>query len=156
MTEQLDRFHWAQDDAEVGFASALKELQTTGKRGHWIWYIFPQLAGLGMSSQAKRYGIQGREEAIAYLRDPVLGSRLLVATSAVARRLQDGLSLEQLMGSSLDAWKMVSSLTLFEAVSRSVASEHALQFLDLAREVLATAEMQGYNRCSRTLRLVQS
>jgi uncharacterized protein (DUF1810 family) len=154
MTERLERFHLAQNDSQLGFASALQELQTTGKRGHWIWYIFPQLDGLGMSSQSKRYAIQGRDEASAYLRDPVLGSRLLAATSVVARRLREGMSLEQLMGSGLDALKLVSSLTLFEAVSLTLASAEASPFSDLAREVLEAAQLQGYERCSRTLRLL--
>lgn len=64
MAGELKRFHLAQDNADVGFVSALTELQSAGKQGHWIWYIFPQLSDLGTSSQAKHYGIQGRAEAI--------------------------------------------------------------------------------------------
>jgi uncharacterized protein (DUF1810 family) len=154
----LKRFHLAQDSSDVGFMSALTELQTTGKRGHWIWYIFPQISGLGTSSQSLQYGIQGTAEAMEYLRDPVLGSRLLAATNVVAQRLQSGMPLQRLMGSTVDVLKLVSSLTLFEAVSRTMASEDpgaiGTQFSAVAHQVLAASEAQGYARCVRTLHFI--
>ncbi len=81
----LDRFKRAQEQPVDGFDTALSELQAGRKRSHWIWYIFPQLAGLGHSSMAVRYGLLGTAEAAAYLRDPVLRERLLAVTNAVTR-----------------------------------------------------------------------
>jgi uncharacterized protein (DUF1810 family) len=69
----LDRFREVQDAPHVGFAVALRELKAGRKKSHWIWYVFPQLAGLGQSSTAVYYGLAGAEEAAAYLRDRVLG-----------------------------------------------------------------------------------
>jgi len=121
LTWSLRRFHAAQERAEEGFEAALCELRGTGKRGHWIWYVFPQLAGLGGSSMAREYAIQGRDEALGYLHDPVLRSRLLEATRAVKDRLGEGWPLERVMGSHIDCVKLVSSLTLFEWAARTVA-----------------------------------
>jgi uncharacterized protein (DUF1810 family) len=154
------RFQRAQDAEQDGFAAASQELQTTGKRGHWIWYVFPQLVGLGMSSQSKYYGIQGRAEAIEYLSDPVLGPRLLAITRIVAERLQSGTLLNQLMGSDIDALKLVSSLTLFESASQTMVSADptptCTQFIDLARRILDITLAQGYARCTRTLSRLES
>jgi len=156
----LERFHTAQNAGESGFASALTELRTTGKRSHWIWYVFPQLAGLGGSSQSRRYGIRDREEAQDYLRDPVLRARLITATQAVAERLQAGLSLQALMGSSIDSLKLVSSLTLFEPVAKTLFQAEALDecaaLADVAGQVLVAAEAQGFQRCSFTLQRLGS
>ena len=159
MTGELIRFQQAQADSAAGYAAALRELQTTGKLGHWIWYIFPQLSGLGSSSQARRYAIQGRQEALEYLRDPVLGPRLLASTQAVLQRLKSGMSLQELMGSELDVLKLISSLTLFEAVSRDQRSPQpdasGEDFAEVARQLLAMAEARGYERCARTLTLLR-
>ncbi len=75
--DKLDRFRQAQDATHAGYAVALRELQAGEKTSHWIWYVFPQLAGLGRSSTAVYYGLAGVEEAAAYLRDRVLGERLV-------------------------------------------------------------------------------
>jgi uncharacterized protein (DUF1810 family) len=74
----LARFREAQDAPHAGFTVALRELQAGRKTGHWIWYVFPQLAGLGRSSTAVYYGLAGAAEAADYLRDRVLGERLVV------------------------------------------------------------------------------
>jgi uncharacterized protein (DUF1810 family) len=79
--DKLDRFRQAQDAPDAGYAGALRELRAGEKTSHWIWYVFPQLAGLGRSSTAVYYGLAGVEEAAAYLRDPVLGERLVTAAS---------------------------------------------------------------------------
>jgi uncharacterized protein (DUF1810 family) len=102
---RLERFKVAQDSPEGGFASALQEIQAGGKRGHWIWYVFPQLAGLGSSGLSHTFGIDGRREAAAFLHDPELRSRLLTITEAVATRLrtENAASLRTLMGSHTDA-----------------------------------------------------
>src|SRR4249920_681537 len=103
----LARFRTAQDQPGAGFESALREMQAGSKRGHWIWYVFPQLSGLGRSSVSRTYGINGLPEAEAYLRNPVLRSRLIAVTAAVADHLSRGASIETLMGSSTDALKLV-------------------------------------------------
>ncbi|HET7540785.1 MAG TPA: DUF1810 family protein, partial [Polyangiaceae bacterium] len=127
---------------------------TTGKQTHWIWYVFPQLAGLGHSAAARRYGLAGRAEAQAYLEDSVLRARLLEITRALSERLATGSPLLELMGSTIDAQKLVSSLTLFEQVSRELASAGSgPEFSALsavAQRVLAAAAAQGYPRCSFT------
>jgi uncharacterized protein (DUF1810 family) len=86
------------------------ELRAGRKRSHWMWFIFPQLAGLGSSPTAKFYGISGLPEAIAYLAHPVLGQRLLACTEAVLA-VQDR-SLHAIFGSP-DDLKFRSSMTLF-------------------------------------------
>src|SRR5215213_5808856 len=115
----LERFKSAQASPHSGFDVALAEIRGGGKRGHWIWYVFPQLAGLGHSSMAEAYGIRDEAEAIAFLRDPELRERLMTITTAVADQLdgRPSSSLRGLMGSQVDALKLVSSLTLFRHVA---------------------------------------
>src|SRR5882762_1600719 len=118
----LDRFKRAQAQSEDGFDTAIRELQSGFKRSHWIWYIFPQLRGLGLSDISRTYGLDGVPEAIDYLRDPLLRSRLLAITTVVADRLraEPKLPLATLLGSDIDVTKIISSLTLFEAVATRV------------------------------------
>ena len=96
----LARFKGAQGRADDGYATALDELNTTGKRSHWIWYIFPQLAGLGSSPDARYYALTDTAEAAAFLHDPILGLRLLAVTQAVASKVREGASIEHLMNST--------------------------------------------------------
>src|SRR3954462_12945853 len=103
----LDRFVTAQ--APV-FTAALDELEAGRKRSHWIWFIFPQLRGLGHSSTAQFYGISSLEEARAYLAHPVLGPRLRRCTETVLA--VEGRSLHAIFGSP-DDLKFCSSMTLF-------------------------------------------
>ena len=72
---ELQRFIDAQDRQADGLATALAELGEGHKQGHWIWWVFPQLAGLGRSDASRRYALSGREEAETYLRDDVLRGR---------------------------------------------------------------------------------
>jgi len=109
----LDRFKTAQDESASGFKTALAEMRSGRKTSHWIWYIFPQLQGLGQSSMARRYGIHGLPEACEYLSDPVLGERLLKITRVVVEKLSLGSRITTLMGSSVDTQKLISSVTLF-------------------------------------------
>jgi uncharacterized protein (DUF1810 family) len=95
----LARFTEAQELPASGFDAALREIQSGAKTGHWIWYVFPQLAGLGSSSVSRTYGIHGLEEAREYLRNPTLQSRLLAITTEVANHLSTGASIDTLMGS---------------------------------------------------------
>ena len=111
------RFNSAQDAGQPSaYNRAITELRSGRKRSHWIWFVLPQLAGLGRSAMAQRYGISGLTEARAYLADPLLRQRLEAVIGVIDEQLsQPGQSLEHLMGSGLDAAKTVSSLTLFEA-----------------------------------------
>jgi uncharacterized protein (DUF1810 family) len=151
----LARFTEAQELPVSGFDAALREIQSGAKTGHWIWYVFPQLAGLGSSSVSRTYGIHGLEEATEYLRDPTLRSRLLAITTTVADHLARGASIDTLMGSSTDALKLVSSLTLFGYAARELhAAEGLPDYSALARvaaAVLKAVELQGYGPCQYTL-----
>jgi uncharacterized protein (DUF1810 family) len=103
----LERFVAAQ--ASV-FTSALAELRAGRKQSHWMWFVFPQLRGLGRSSTAEFYGISSLAEARAYLSHPVLGPRLTLCTEAVLAI--EGRSLHEIFGSP-DDLKFCSSMTLF-------------------------------------------
>jgi uncharacterized protein (DUF1810 family) len=155
---RLDRFRKAQDQPIDGFESALHEIRTGGKRGHWIWYIFPQLSGLGTSPNSRYYAIEGLAEASEFLHDPTLRSRLLTITTAVARSLKDARpsSLQRLMGSAVDSGKLVSSLTLFAHVAGRLHAAEGLDeyatFVNVADQVLAAAASAGLPPCAYTLR----
>ncbi len=90
------------------------ELQAGEKRSHWMWYVFPQRAGLGFSEMSRRYAISGNDEAAAYLAHPVLGPRLLELTAIVAG--QEGRPLERIFG-GIDAMKFRSCMSLFAEVA---------------------------------------
>ena len=105
----LGRFVEAQD-AGATYQRAVAELETGRKVTHWMWFVFPQIAGLGRSATARRYAISSRAEAEAYLRHPVLGPRLRAAAGIVARSAAP--SPAELLG-SVDALKLRSSMTLF-------------------------------------------
>jgi uncharacterized protein (DUF1810 family) len=152
----LERFKVAQESS-AGFARALDEIKSGRKRGHWIWYVFPQLDGLGRSPMAHRYAIAGEDEAIEYLKDPELRSRLLTIATAVAEQVHvKGLSLTELMGSTVDVLKLVSSLTLFGRVAeRLYAAEDLDEYRWLrvaADQILARAAAEGYGACEHTLK----
>ncbi|MGR3463875.1 DUF1810 domain-containing protein [Limimaricola sp.] len=105
----LDRFIDAQKDS---YATALSEIAAGRKRSHWMWYIWPQLRGLGRSPMAQQYGIADAEEARAYLAHPVLGPRLVeISRAMLAHR---GRAPEDILG-GIDALKLRSSATLFAA-----------------------------------------
>jgi uncharacterized protein (DUF1810 family) len=110
-TYDLDRFVQAQSH---NFDQALEEIRAGQKRSHWMWYVFPQLAGLGFSPTAQHYAIKGEGEARAYLAHPVLGPRLhqcCAAALAVKSR-----TATEIFG-SIDGLKLRSSATLFARVS---------------------------------------
>lgn len=107
----LSRFIEAQNQGV--YESALKELENGNKVGHWMWFIFPQMKGLGHSSTSAYYGIQNIDEAIAYLSDPVLGQRIIQCTEIL---LPLSSSAEEIFGYP-DCLKFLSSLTLFEQAS---------------------------------------
>jgi uncharacterized protein (DUF1810 family) len=118
----LERFVEAQSRV---WEQVRSELRQGSKRGHWMWFIFPQMKGLGMSETSRVYGIGSREEAVAYLKHPALGLRLVECT-----RLVLGLksrTAEQIFG-GVDAMKFHSSMTLFAEVSlRETAFAEAIE-----------------------------
>ena len=115
MAYDLMRFLQAQEGRQEGtYSQALAEIRRGRKESHWIWYIFPQLKGLGRSAMSEFYGISGMEEARAYLKDPVLGARLVeICNALLALEVED---IVQVMGRPDDK-KLKSSMTLFEAAA---------------------------------------
>ena len=109
----LSRFLEAQ---MVNYEGAMLELARGSKKSHWIWYIFPQIEGLGRSDTAKLYSIKSLEEGRAYLEHPVLGPRLVEACE-ILLSLKEA-SMDEVMGFP-DDLKLLSSMTLFEVVSDS-------------------------------------
>jgi uncharacterized protein (DUF1810 family) len=133
----LDRFVVAQAPL---FARALGELRAGAKRGHWMWFVFPQVAGLGRSDTARFYALSGRTEAQAYLAHPLLGPRLLEATAAISDAAG---SAEAILG-PVDAMKLRSSMTLFESVAADPQPfAHALErFFDGMRDPQTLARLR--------------
>ena len=126
----LDRFVKAQ---EKTYAAALAELRAGEKRGHWIWWVFPQMRGLGASEFSVFYGIADEAEAMAYLSHPVLGARYRECVSVVHRHLcQGGVAPLQLMGSDVDVMELRSSLKLY----LKVAVKSEMFFRSQASEIL--------------------
>jgi uncharacterized protein (DUF1810 family) len=149
----LTRFHQAQSSSYGGYSPALAEIRRGHKSSHWIWYIFPQIDGLGRSSTAREYALRDLEEACEYLRDPVLRARYEEISGAVADQLANGVEGETLMGGSTDALKLASSLTLFRAAALHLAKNDA-SFVNLARRcdsILEQLAAQGYPPCRFTL-----
>ncbi|MBC9034696.1 DUF1810 domain-containing protein [Sphingomonas sp. JC676] len=109
---ELERFEEAQREI---YPRALAELKAGRKASHWMWFVFPQIAGLGRSAMATHYAITGLDEARAYLAHPVLGARLREAAKAMCGHA--GLSVEAILG-GIDAVKFRSSMTLFEAAAQ--------------------------------------
>ena len=106
----LKRFTEAQED---DYEQALAEIKAGRKQSHWMWYIFPQIAGLGFSSTAKLYAIKSKAEAESYLAHPVLGARLIEISNAALA--VEGKTANQIFGSP-DDLKLKSSMTLFGAL----------------------------------------
>lgn len=109
----LERFVRAQDQGGT-YQRAAAELRAGRKTGHWMWFIFPQIAGLGFSEMSRRYAISGLPEARAYLGHPVLGPRLTECARIVAGT--EGGTAEDIFG-GIDAVKLRSSMTLFAAAA---------------------------------------
>lgn len=116
----LNRFVTAQKGA---YNRALSEIESGRKRSHWMWYIFPQIDGLGVSPMARQYAVKSAAEAEAYLRHPILGPRLAECAAAALR--VEGRSARDVFGSPDDV-KLRSSATLFAAVSAEGSVFHRL------------------------------
>lgn len=105
----LERFVKAQDSGGT-YHQAVRELRNGRKTSHWMWFIFPQIAGLGRSAMAQAFAISDLTEAQAYLRHPLLGPRLVECAGIIASHR--GLTAEQIFG-GIDSTKLRSSMTLF-------------------------------------------
>jgi uncharacterized protein (DUF1810 family) len=117
----LERFVEAQ--APV-YAQVVAELARGAKRSHWMWFVFPQIAGLGFSAMAQHYAITSREEAAAYLAHAVLGPRLVECVKLVLA--VEGRTISEIFGSP-DDLKFRSSMTLFKRVSDNPVFDQALR-----------------------------
>ena len=132
----LQRFVAAQDSGGT-YQRAAAELREGRKSSHWMWFIFPQIAGLGYSPTSQAYAISGLEEARAYLAHPVLGARLIECAAIVAG--VSGRTAEQIFG-EVDALKLRSSMTLFmhaapgEPVFRQILERYFGALADPATE----------------------
>jgi uncharacterized protein (DUF1810 family) len=127
---QLERFVLAQQDT---YGQALAEIRAGRKHSHWMWFVFPQIAGLGSSAMAERYAIGSLAEARSYLQHPVLGPRLIECADAACA--VEGRSAHDIFGTP-DELKLRSSATLFEAVSApgSVFDRLLVKFFDGQRD----------------------
>ena len=112
MTDPFDLQRFVDAQAPV-YPRVLAELRRGQKQSHWMWFIFPQLAGLGHSPMAQRFAIASREEAVAYLDHDILGPRLRECTALV--NAVEGRTIREILGSP-DDLKFCSSMTLFDAV----------------------------------------
>lgn len=149
----LERFRHAQENASSGYLTALAEIRRGHKSSHWIWYIFPQIDGLGRSSTAREFALRDLEEACDYLRDAQLRFHYEEIARAVDEQLRQGVPVERLMGGGTDALKLASSLTLFRAAARRLAAGDP-SFESLAKscdDILAQMTPQGYAPCAFTL-----
>lgn len=133
----LQRFIEAQNDS---YDQALKEIRNGMKLTHWIWYIFPQIKGLGFSYNSEYYGITSLQEARDYLENELLRKRLFEITESLL--MHKGKDIESIMG-DIDALKLKSSMTLFDAVQPG----------SIFGEVLD--EFYGGERCRRTLEKIR-
>jgi uncharacterized protein (DUF1810 family) len=135
----LDRFVAAQADI---YDQALAELRAGRKQSHWMWFVFPQIAGLGRSPTAIFYAIASAAEARAYLAHPLLGTRIVECTQAVLAHR--GASAEAIFG-GIDAMKLGSSMTLFEEVADDPAPFAAVldDFFDAERDPATLMLLDG-------------
>ena len=150
----LERFKIAQADPSNGFAVALGELRNGRKLSHWIWFIFPQLRILGRSPTAQFFGFDDAEDAREFIRDDELSANLVSSMQVVSKKLEDGVPIEELMGSYTDSMKLVSCCTLFkyalEAEGSALAGVRENEILSLANRILQLADKGGFGECSIT------
>lgn len=137
----LQKFVLAQDPV---YDSVLSELRVGHKRTHWMWFIFPQIKGLGHSAMAQEFAIASLEEAGAYLRHPVLGARLRECSGLVAAA--NGLSAKEIFGYP-DHMKFHSSMTLFAHATEDnqVFTECLRKYFGGEDDPLTLAQLRGKN-----------
>jgi uncharacterized protein (DUF1810 family) len=140
----LERFVEAQDSGGT-FGRALAELRHGRKTSHWIWFVFPQIAGLGLSSMSRTYAIASLDEARAYLLHPVLGPRLIECCTTLVRLKADGaLNVVSIFG-GVDAQKLQSSMTLFlrAAPQQPVFAEVLHRYFDSIPDAATDRLLEG-------------
>jgi len=137
----LQRFRAAQEQGGT-YATALAELRAGRKHSHWIWFVFPQLDGLGSSPMARRHGIRSLDEACAYLADDVLGPRLRECCEALLT-LDASADADAVLG-GIDAIKLRSSMTLF-----ALAAPEERSFRRVSRPLLRGPDRRGDRAAGR-------
>lgn len=151
----LKRFLDIQENGNT-YNKAKREIDRGRKTSHWIWYIFPQISGMGNSSTAKKYAVADFAEACEYLKNPTLFNRYYEILSSVHSQLKQKTDAKILMGSEIDALKLTSSLTLFEAaaehLSQSEPQKAEYQKLAaLCSDTLKILDEQNFKKCKFTL-----
>jgi uncharacterized protein (DUF1810 family) len=146
----LERFLYGY---RLDFDQALSEINGGRKRSHWMWFMFPQIAGLGSSPTATAYAIRNRAEATAFLQDPTLGPAYRQLVDAVWRQVVErGVTVRNLFGRP-DDQKLVSSLTLFAGVAADLGDEWTA-LTAIANGILDCAAEMGLLRCTATQRFL--
>jgi uncharacterized protein (DUF1810 family) len=161
MSNTLERFVEAQGKFEI-YEKAIRELTDGRKKSHWIWFVFPQIRGIGTSHNATYYGIQGIEEAKNYLEHPLLGPRYIEAMGLVNHKLlNEGVSLLNLMSAEIDCLKFTSSLTLFSKALKEfrptddvIYSDVSLLMLEMYIRELVDSNQIGNFPCQRTINIL--
>ena len=139
MVEDLHRY--IEEQERFGqFNLALQEIQNGNKRSHWMWFIFPQVKGLGRSYNAQKFAVQSKEEAMAYYSHPILGERLKLVTQAILAH--NDKEIISILNAQIDVLKLKSCMTLFESVTHDAMFTEVLDVF--------------YNgkKCEKTLRLL--
>lgn len=149
----LERFIKAQDSGWATYSEALSEIKEGHKRGHWIWYVFPQIKGLGHSQNSEFYGISGKDEAKAYLEHPVLGKRLRDITKALLECLNP--SAYNILGFP-DVLKVQSCMTLFDLVSPNDIFNDVLDKYYEGKRCVKTIKRLGFREEKLKNRIVLS
>ncbi len=159
-SEKVERFNQAHANPTAGFDAAIGQLQAGRKVGHWVWYIFPQLEGLGKSNAAQRFALADEEDAWAYVAHPLLGARLALAFETVVQYRR---TLHELMADPVDARKLVSSLTLFYSVCQihlhdadKLLAARARAITMASHRLLKKAAGEGLPKCAFTLQAMRS
>ena len=133
------------------FAEALQELEQDRKRGHWMWFIFPQWIGLGKTGVSGRFGVKKVDDAMAFLQHDTLRANYRAVVVATRTHLEHGTHLNRIFGSpSPDDRKFVSSLTLMKHANERLAIDDGLG--NEIDSVLELVDGQGFAPCARTLR----
>ena len=140
----LQRFVDAQEGDGM-YAIALAEIRAGRKQSHWIWYILPNLRGLGYSETARFYAIDGQAEALAFYQHPLLGARLTEVAEAIVTALSAGQTLDGVFG-DVDAKKTIACMTLFQIIGTDTAGEacaHHQRFQTAAQRIFVAGDAHG-------------
>ncbi len=155
--KNLQRFINAQDGGTStrrdlnAFEAAIEELRNGRKKGHWIWFIFPQIE-IGQSEIARKYAIKSLAEAEGFLRNQILHDRLLSAAEIVISQLKNGVYPEALLGGSTDCLKLSSSMTLFKGISQRL-DDFVLE--QVCGDVLKLLDQSSIPSCAVTEKWLQ-